>query len=206
MCSSDLSPEAFPHMSVRDGVVAGVPARVFRVSYTGEVSYEVCVPTDRGQHVWQALAEAGQKDGIAPVGIDAWMLLRTEKGYLHVGSDTDGTTTPDDIGWGHIHRRADDFVGRRSLLRPANTRADRFQLVGLEVLELRPSSLQCFELGVELFAGHEVEPREDVLHDGVQALLHVLARARVAHETAELLAEAADPVVVDHRQIGRAHV
>jgi sarcosine oxidase subunit alpha len=73
--------------------------------------------------------------GAEPVGIDAWMLLRTEKGYLHVGSDTDGTTTPGDIGWGHVLKRHDDFVGKRSLLRPANRRDGRWQLVGLEPLD-----------------------------------------------------------------------
>ena len=130
----DISGEALPHMSFCDGRIAGIPARVFRVSFTGELSYEIYVPSDRGMELWTKLVDAGAAFGIAPVGIDAWMVLRTEKGYLHVGSDTDGTTTPDDIGWSHIHKRTGDFVGRRSLLRPANKRDDRYQLVGLETL------------------------------------------------------------------------
>jgi sarcosine oxidase, subunit alpha len=75
---------------------------------------------------------AGQPSGIELVGLDAWLLLRTEKGFLHVGADTDGTTAPDDVGWGHVLKREHDFIGRRSLTRPDNLRTDRFQLVGLE--------------------------------------------------------------------------
>jgi sarcosine oxidase subunit alpha len=75
---------------------------------------------------------AGQPYGIDLVGLEAWLLLRTEKGFLHVGADTDGTTAPDDVGWGHVLKREHDFIGRRSLTRPENLRADRFQLVGLE--------------------------------------------------------------------------
>jgi sarcosine oxidase subunit alpha len=66
------------------------------------------------------------------VGIDAWDLLRTEKGYLHVGADTDGTTTPLDVGFGQVLKKKSDFVGRRSLTLPANQRPDRLQLVGFE--------------------------------------------------------------------------
>jgi sarcosine oxidase subunit alpha len=130
-----LAADAFPHMTFREGAVGGVPARVFRVSFTGELSYEINVPNSAAAGLWQQLMDAGAAHGITPVGIEAWMLLRTEKGYLHVGADTDGTTAPDDIGWGHVLRRDVDFVGRRSLTRPENRRADRHQLVGLEPLD-----------------------------------------------------------------------
>jgi|APThiThiocy_cv2_1041547.scaffolds.fasta_scaffold02693_11 sarcosine oxidase subunit alpha len=131
----DLSPAAFPHMAYREGRVAGHQARVLRASFTGEVSFEVSVAWDQAEDLWDRLAQAGAPFGMAPVGIDAWMLLRTEKGYLHVGTDTDGSTAPADIGWERTFRRRDEFIGRRSLTRPDNLRTDRHQLVGLEGLE-----------------------------------------------------------------------
>jgi sarcosine oxidase subunit alpha len=131
----DLSPVAFAHMTFRDGQVGGMAARIFRVSFTGEASYEINVPAGKALRLWDRLMTAGAAYGIVPIGIDAWMLLRTEKGYLHVGADTDGTTVPDDIGWGHVIRKKCDFVGKRSLSLPNNTRADRPQLVGIEALD-----------------------------------------------------------------------
>jgi sarcosine oxidase subunit alpha len=128
----DLDPAVFPHMSFREGQVAGIATRVLRVSFTGEVSFEVNVPTSRAPEIWVALREAGAAHGLEPVGVDAWMLLRTEKGYLHVGADTDGSTAPPDVGWGRVLKREGDFVGRRSLTRPDNLRPDRLQFVGLE--------------------------------------------------------------------------
>lgn len=130
-----VSAAEFPHMSFRTGAVAGVPARVSRVSFTGEVSYEINVAVSQATLVWERLMDAGAAHGLSPVGIDAWMLLRTEKGYLHVGADTDGTTAPEDIGWGHVLRRDCDFIGRRSLTRPENLRTDRLQFVGLEPMD-----------------------------------------------------------------------
>jgi sarcosine oxidase subunit alpha len=131
-CDIDLSGEAFPHMSLRCGQVAGVPARVARVSFTGERSYEINVPASRTEEVWRALAGEGGEIQATPVGIEAWLLLRLEKGFLHVGADTDGATAPDDVGFGHVARRKTDFVGKRSLSRPDNLRPDRHQLVGVE--------------------------------------------------------------------------
>jgi sarcosine oxidase subunit alpha len=125
----------FPHMTLRGGSVADMPARVCRVSFTGEISYEINVAASRTSELWQRLMEAGAPHGLTAVGIDAWMLLRTEKGYVHVGADTDGTTVPDDIGWGHVLKRDRDFIGRRSLTLPAMSRADRLQFVGLEPLD-----------------------------------------------------------------------
>ncbi len=127
-----LAASEFPHMSFRVGTVAGIPARVFRVSFTGELSFEVNVPASRTQELWQAMMHAGRVFDIEPVGVDAWMLLRTEKGYMHIGVDTDGTTLPGDVGWGHVLKRGGDFVGRRSLSRPDAKRGDRLQFVGLE--------------------------------------------------------------------------
>ena len=135
LSSIDLDPATFPHMSWREGTVAGLPARVQRVSYTGELSYEIAVAPSRAGELWDVLMASGTDKGIVPVGVDAWMILRTEKGYLHVGSDTDGTTIPLDIGWGHVLKKTSDFVGRRSLLLPEQQRTDRHQFVGLSATD-----------------------------------------------------------------------
>ena len=132
----DLSAEAFPHMAYREGTVAGVRARIERVSFTGELSYEVAVPWGYGSALWDALLRAGRKLGITPFGIEALMVMRVEKGFLHVGSDTDGTTYPQDVGFGSaIAKKSDDFVGRRSTMRSDALRTDRRQLVGLKVTD-----------------------------------------------------------------------
>ena len=126
-----LDREAFPFMSFREGHVAGVPARVFRISFSGELSYEINVPADRARHVWEALIDHGRPFGITPYGTETMHLLRAEKGFIIVGQETDGSVTPDDVGLGRLLSRRKDFLGRRSLLRPDSLRPDRKQLVGL---------------------------------------------------------------------------
>lgn len=149
-----LSAEAFPHMSVQAGHLCGVAARVFRVSFTGEVSYEINVPAQFGLSLWQALMAAGEAFGITPYGIEALEILRTEKGYLHVGSDTDGTTCPDDVGWGGpVKKKMADFIGKRSLMRPANQAADRLQFVGLQA-----NGQQTLPIGGHLVDSERVRP------------------------------------------------
>jgi sarcosine oxidase, subunit alpha len=146
-CTIDLSREAFPHMQVRVGTLCDVPCRILRVSFTGELSYEISVPADFGASLWQRLYEAGKPFGITPFGVETILLMRTEKGYIHVGGDTDGTTVPDDIGFGAaISRKASDFVGRRSLTLPENVRAERFQLVGLRCVD----GAEAFTAGAHL--------------------------------------------------------
>jgi sarcosine oxidase subunit alpha len=128
----DLSRAAFGHMHWRAGRVAGFAARVMRVSFTGEASYEINVAAREAPALWDRLVAAGGAFGLAPFGIEALMTLRIEKGYIHVGSDSDGTTLPDDLGMaGGIARKASDFVGRRSLMRPDALRPDRHQFVGI---------------------------------------------------------------------------
>ena len=128
----DLSRAALPHMAVAHGLICGVPMMLFRVSFSGELGFEVNVPTDYGADVWEAIYAAGAAHGITPYGTEAMHVLRAEKGYIIVGQDTDGTMTPDDAGvaWA-IGKAKPDFVGKRGLLRPALKRADRKQLVGL---------------------------------------------------------------------------
>ncbi len=127
----ELSPNAFPHMTVREGTVAGVAARVFRVSFTGEWSYEINVPASYGLAVWQAIMTAGEKYGITPYGTEAMHVLRAEKGFIIVGQDTDGSVTPIDLGMEWIVSKTKDFVGKRSLSRSDMAKPGRKQLVGL---------------------------------------------------------------------------
>jgi sarcosine oxidase subunit alpha len=109
-----------------------VSARLYRVSFSGELGYEINVPARYGPALWTELLKAGTDFGVTPYGVETVLLLRLEKGYLHVGVDTDGTTAPADVGWGAIAaKRKSDFIGKRSLARPDNQRADRLQLVGL---------------------------------------------------------------------------
>jgi sarcosine oxidase subunit alpha len=142
----DLSPDAFPFMTFRDGTVGGIPARVARVSFTGELSYEVMVDARRGLELWEAAIAAGGPHGITPYGTEAMHLLRAEKGFVIVGQDTDGTVTPHDLGMGWIVRKDDsDFLGRRSLRRADTVRADRKQLVGLLPESILPEGAQLVE-------------------------------------------------------------
>jgi sarcosine oxidase subunit alpha len=127
----DLDPEAFPFMSWRAGTVAGLPARVLRVSFTGELCYEINVPADYGMALWTALMNAGARYGITPFGTETMHVLRAEKGFIIAGQETDGTVTPLDLGMERMCSRAKDWIGRRSLARPDSQRADRKQLVGL---------------------------------------------------------------------------
>jgi sarcosine oxidase subunit alpha len=128
----DLSNQAFPHMSVRTGFICGVPCRLFRVSFTGELGYEINVPADCGKAVWEAVFEPGQAFGITPYGTQTMHVLRAEKGFIVVGQETDGTVTPDDVGLGGLVARTKrDFVGKRSLARPDLVAPGRKQLVGL---------------------------------------------------------------------------
>ncbi len=127
-----LDNESFPFMSMREGTVAGIPARVFRISFTGELSYEVNVPASYGSALWQALLTAGEKYHITPYGTEAMHVLRAEKGYIIVGQETDGTTTPQDLGMGWaVSKQKADFFGKRSFARPDTARPDRKHLVGL---------------------------------------------------------------------------
>jgi sarcosine oxidase subunit alpha len=146
----DLAPGAFPFMSLREGRVAGAPARVSRVSFTGELSFEVAVPASRGFEVWEALAEAGARWDVTPHGTEALHVLRCEKGYFVVGHETDGTVSPLDLGLERLLARDRDFVGRRSLARTDTRRSDRKQLVGLRTddpAEVLPQGAQLVSAG-----------------------------------------------------------
>ena len=136
MYGVDISAEEMPHMAVVEGYFCGAPMRLFRVSFTGELGFEVNVPCDRGLELWETLHDAGKALGVCPYGTETMHVLRAEKGYIIVGQDTDGTVTPDDAGlsWA-IGKSKPDFVGKRSLERAALTAPDRRQLVGLRVVD-----------------------------------------------------------------------
>ncbi|MCY9783403.1 2Fe-2S iron-sulfur cluster-binding protein [Nocardiopsis sp. EMB25] len=131
----DVGNEAFGFMTWRDTVLdvgAGVPARVCRISFSGELAYEVNVTAWHGLAVWEALMAEGEKYGITPYGTETMHVLRAEKGYPIVGQETDATVTPQDLGmsWAVSKKKA-DFIGKRSHTRAENNRPDRKQLVGL---------------------------------------------------------------------------
>jgi len=134
VCSDvDLSPEAFKFMDWREGTVAGVPARVFRISFSGELAFEVNVDASYGAHVWEALMEAGREFDITPYGTETMHVLRAEKGFIIVGQDTDGSMTPFDLDmpWAVSLKKPFSFIGKRSFTRSDTARPDRKQLVGL---------------------------------------------------------------------------
>lgn len=131
----DFANEAFPFMTFQDGTVSGEgwssPARIMRISFSGELSYEVNVPANLGQRVWNALMEAGEEYGITPYGTETMHVLRAEKGFIIVGQDTDGSVTPQDLGMGGLVAKSKDCLGKRSLLREHTAGARRKQFVGL---------------------------------------------------------------------------
>jgi sarcosine oxidase subunit alpha len=128
----DFSAEAFPFMASRLGKIGEWECRVNRISFSGELAYEVNLPANYGRFMWEKLMEAGAQYDITPYGTETMHVLRAEKGYVIVGQDTDGSVTVDDLGmsWAVSKTKA-DFLGKRSLSRPDTARKDRKQLVGL---------------------------------------------------------------------------
>ena len=129
--------------------MAGAPARLFRMSFTGERGFEINVPADYGQAVMEAVWAEGEKHGACMYGTETMHVLRAEKGYIIVGQDTDGTVTPDDCGinWA-IGKKKTDFVGMRGLMRPDLVASGRKQLVGL----LTKNPKQALEEGAQIVA------------------------------------------------------
>ncbi len=128
--------DSFPFMTWREAAVAGARARVCRISFSGELAYEINAPAWYGRQVWDALLDAGEPLGITVYGTEAMHVLRAEKGYAIVGQDTDGTVTPQDLGMSWIvSKKKDDFIGKRSFARSETSRRDRKQLVGLLPLD-----------------------------------------------------------------------
>ncbi|MFK7854672.1 MAG: sarcosine oxidase subunit alpha family protein [Granulosicoccus sp.] len=133
----DLSADAFGFMDWKQASVAGVPARIFRISFTGDLSYEINVPAHYGLRVWEALFEAGEEFNLTPYGTETMHVLRAEKGFIIVGQDTDGSMTPYDLdhGWAVSNSKPFSFIGKRGMNRPDCLRQDRKQLVGLKTTD-----------------------------------------------------------------------
>ena len=146
----DLSNESFPSMSVQSAELGGIEARIFRISFSGELSYEINIPAQYGLSLWEQIFELGKPYGIAPYGTETMHVLRAEKGFIIAGQDTDGSMTPADMNMAWCVRKNNnvDFVGRRSLAFKDHQRRDRLQFVGLETrepLEVLPEGGQLLD-------------------------------------------------------------
>lgn len=132
----DLSKEALGFMEWADGKIGEFDARVYRISFSGELSYEIAVPASQGLAFWNALLEAGEEFGVMPYGTEALHVMRAEKGFIMIGDETDGTVIPQDLGlhWA-ISKKKTDFLGKRAQERIHMTDPDRWQLVGLETAD-----------------------------------------------------------------------
>ena len=139
LVSIDVSNAAFPFLAVGDcELIAGtsrIPARLFRMSYSGELAYEIHVPVSHGRTMWEAVIVAGQASGIMPYGTEAMSTLRIEKGHVVVGPEADGRTTADDLGMGKLVNPAKWCIGKPLLARPALTAPERWQLVGVTAID-----------------------------------------------------------------------
>jgi len=132
----DLSSEALPFMHWVEGKHGAFDARIFRISFSGELSYEVAVPAAQGRAFWDALLDAGAAFGISPYGTEALHVMRAEKGFIMIGDETDGTVIPQDLGldWA-LSKKKDDYLGKRAHARSHMADPDRWKLVGLETVD-----------------------------------------------------------------------
>lgn len=129
----DVSKEALPFMHWVEGTLAGFPVRVFRISFSGELSYEIAVPAGQARGLWDAILAAGVEFGMQPYGTEALHVMRAEKGFIMIGDETDGTVIPQDLGmsWA-VSKKKEDFIGKRGQARTAMVDPLRWRLVGLE--------------------------------------------------------------------------
>lgn len=140
----DLSPAAFPYMNVRTGTIAGIPARLIRIGFVGELGYEIHAPAAQGEAIWDALMKAGEEFGVMPFGIEAQRVLRLEKGHIIIGQDTDGVTNPHEaeMTWA-ISRKKPYFVGKRSIDMQVAGGVER-KLVGFTLVDgAAPAPKEC---------------------------------------------------------------
>ncbi|MEJ6394910.1 sarcosine oxidase subunit alpha family protein [Gymnodinialimonas sp. 2305UL16-5] len=132
----DVSAEALPFMAMAEGKLGGFDTRIFRISFSGELSFEIAVPAGQGLAFWEALHKAGAEFNATPYGTEALHVMRAEKGFIMIGDETDGTVIPQDLGLGWaISKKKDDFLGKRAQQRSFMDNPDRWQLVGLETLD-----------------------------------------------------------------------
>ncbi|MDB9991939.1 sarcosine oxidase subunit alpha family protein [Amylibacter sp.] len=132
----DVSPEALPFMRFTEGTLGGIKVRPFRISFSGELSYEIAVSASDGQAFWNICMEAGKEFGIQPYGTECLHVMRAEKGFIMIGDETDGTVIPQDLNmqWA-ISKKKDDFLGKRAHLRSHMSDPSRWKLVGLKTVD-----------------------------------------------------------------------
>ena len=132
----DVSKEILPFMQWADGTLGGFDARVYRISFSGELSYEIAVPASQGAAFWELLLDAGQEFGVMPYGTEALHIMRAEKGFIMIGDETDGTVIPQDLNlqWA-LSKKKTDYLGKRAHERSHMADPNRWKLVGLETLD-----------------------------------------------------------------------
>ena len=156
----DYSDQNFPHMSFKEGSINKIKSRVMRISFTGELSYEINIQANYGQSVWEKCMNAGKEYGITPYGTEAMHLLRAEKGFIIAGQETDGTVTPIDLQMDWIvSKKKYDFIGKRSLYRSDTARDDRKHYVGL----LTKDPNEILEEGAQIVAEVKNRPPMDMI-------------------------------------------
>jgi len=136
LTDDDISADALSFMGWKDITLHGIKARVFRISFSGELSYEVAVPASQGRALWDALLAEGKEFGVTPYGTEALHIMRAEKGFIMIGDETDGTVIPQDLGldWA-ISKKKEDYLGKRAQERSHMTDPTRWKLVGLQTLD-----------------------------------------------------------------------
>jgi len=130
-----VGPDSFPFLAIRENEIRDMPVRLHRITFSGELAYELWTPSWYGLSLWEAVMVAGEPLGITPYGLGAMEILRAEKGYIIIGQDTDGTVTPQDLGIDWMISKRKPFIGQRSHRRVDTTRTDRKHLVGLLPLD-----------------------------------------------------------------------
>jgi sarcosine oxidase, subunit alpha len=132
----DVSREALPFMGWAEGTLGGFPVRIYRISFSGELSYEIAVPAGQGMALWAALSQAGVAHGMMPYGTEALHVMRAEKGFIMIGDETDGTVIPQDLNLhGLISKKKPDYLGKRGQMRTYLASESRWKLAGFEALD-----------------------------------------------------------------------
>jgi sarcosine oxidase subunit alpha len=162
LTDADLSAEALPFMGWADVTLAGFETRLYRISFSGELSFEIAVPACAGRALWDKLLEAGAEFDITPYGTEALHVMRAEKGFIMIGDETDGTVIPQDLGlhWA-ISKKKEDYLGKRAQARSHMTDPERWQLVGLETLsgEVLPDGAYAVAAGENANGQRNVQGR-----------------------------------------------
>ena len=157
----NFNDDDFPHMSFKNSTINNINCRIMRISFTGELSYEINIEAKYGKSLWEKCIDAGKDFNITPYGTETMHLLRAEKGFIIVGQDTDGTMTPIDLQMDWIvSKKKYDFIGKRSLYRSDTIKEDRKQLVGL----LTEDPKEILEEGAQIVSDISKKPVEMLGH------------------------------------------